>query len=103
MWLQRYVCMNSNLSIYLLSVFTPDVKVEATAPPPPSSPPPPTPVVQSEPKTPVPQLTQDKVEPIVGMRKAMSKAMLRANQIPHFGYDDEASIQFSFVFCIWRS
>jgi len=35
---------------------------------------------------------KDTVEPIVGIRKAMSKAMVRAQQIPHFGYDDEVNI-----------
>jgi len=34
-------------------------------------------------------LGEDKVEPITGIRKAMVKAMTRAQQIPHFGYDDE--------------
>ena len=34
-------------------------------------------------------LGKDITEPIVGIRKAMAKAMTRAQQIPHFGYDDE--------------
>lgn len=34
-------------------------------------------------------LGKDQVVPIVGIRKAMTKAMTRAQQIPHFGYDDE--------------
>ena len=34
-------------------------------------------------------LNEDRVEPITGIRKAMAKAMTRAQQIPHFGYDDE--------------
>jgi len=34
-------------------------------------------------------LSEDRVEPITGIRKAMVKAMSRAQQVPHFGYDDE--------------
>ena len=34
-------------------------------------------------------LNEDKVERITGIRKAMVKAMTRAVQVPHFGYDDE--------------
>jgi len=34
-------------------------------------------------------VNEDKVQPITGIRKAMVKAMTRAQQIPHFGYDDE--------------
>jgi pyruvate/2-oxoglutarate dehydrogenase complex dihydrolipoamide acyltransferase (E2) component len=39
-------------------------------------------------------LGKDEVVPIVGIRKAMSKAMTRAQQIPHFGYDDEVRVAY---------
>lgn len=34
-------------------------------------------------------LGQDKTEPVTGIRKAMAKAMIRAQAVPHFGYSDE--------------
>ena len=34
-------------------------------------------------------LGQDKTEPIIGIRKAMAKAMIRAQAVPHFCYSDE--------------
>jgi len=37
-------------------------------------------------------VTEDRVERITGIRKAMVKAMTRAQQVPHFGYDDEVTI-----------
>jgi len=37
-------------------------------------------------------LAEDKVEKITGIRKAMVKAMTRAQQVPHFGYDDEVTV-----------
>lgn len=37
-------------------------------------------------------LDQDRVEPITGIRKAMAKAMSHAQQVPHFGYDDEVRV-----------
>lgn len=40
-------------------------------------------------------ISEDRVEPITGIRKAMVKAMSRAQQIPHFGYDDEVGQQHS--------
>jgi len=40
-------------------------------------------------------LTDDRVEPITGIRKAMVKAMSRAQQVPHFRYDDEVRLGIS--------
>lgn len=37
-------------------------------------------------------LGKDKTEPITGIRKSMVKAMMRSQQIPHFGYNDEVSV-----------
>jgi len=34
-------------------------------------------------------VSEDRTEPITGIRKAMVKAMTKAQQIPHFGYVDE--------------
>lgn len=34
-------------------------------------------------------LGQDKTEPISGIRKAMVKAMVKSQAVPHFGYSDE--------------
>jgi len=42
----------------------------------------------------------DRVEPITGIRKAMVKAMTRAQLVPHFGYDDE--VRGDVIFCDTR-
>lgn len=42
-------------------------------------------------------LGKDTVQQIVGIRKAMVKAMTRAQEIPHFGYDDEVRFKTSFL------
>jgi len=34
---------------------------------------------------------EDRVEKISGIAKAMVKAMTHAQQVPHFGYDDEVT------------
>lgn len=34
-------------------------------------------------------LGRDKTEPISGIRKAMVKAMVKSQAVPHFGYSDE--------------
>lgn len=70
-------------------------------------PPSPTQQVKPSPQTPpaaaapsrpvVTALGKDTVQPIVGIRKAMSKAMARAQLIPHFGYDDEVITSPSFI------
>lgn len=37
-------------------------------------------------------LEEDRTEPIKGIRKAMTKAMTKSLNIPHFGYSDEVDI-----------
>lgn len=37
-------------------------------------------------------LGQDKTEPISGIRKAMVKAMVKSQAVPHFGYSDEVNL-----------
>ena len=72
-----------------------DVATSPTAcvqPPPARSPSPAAPATEraAHPVKPaIAPLGKDSTVPIVGIRKAMSKAMVRALQIPHFGYDDE--------------
>jgi len=43
-------------------------------------------------------LNEDRVEPITGIRKAMVKAMSRAQTVPHFGYDDEVRLVLNVTF-----
>jgi len=45
-------------------------------------------------------LGEDKVEPITGIRKAMVKVMTRAQQVPHFGYNDEVRVDSLHVFVL---
>ncbi|XP_011677259.1 lipoamide acyltransferase component of branched-chain alpha-keto acid dehydrogenase complex, mitochondrial isoform X2 [Strongylocentrotus purpuratus] len=77
------------------------VAEELEPPPPPSSTAKPikTPVVPpftptpSPPRIPVRAVVgQDRTEPIKGIHKAMVKAMVRSNAIPHFGYKDEVDV-----------
>ncbi|XP_063962576.1 lipoamide acyltransferase component of branched-chain alpha-keto acid dehydrogenase complex, mitochondrial-like [Lytechinus pictus] len=76
---------------------------EELAPPPPQAfqptPKAPPPVPTPATPTPVPQRIpvravagQDRTEPIKGIRKAMVKAMVKSNAIPHFGYKDEVDV-----------
>ena len=47
------------------------------------------------PPTPVPDrviLTEDKVEPVKGLRRTMVKTMTLSGQIPQFGYCDEINL-----------
>ena len=37
-------------------------------------------------------VSEDRVERITGIGKAMVKAMTRAQQVPHFGYCDEVTV-----------
>lgn len=60
----------------------------AAAPAPAAPAPPPIP-----PRVPVRAVAgQDQTHPITGIRKAMTKAMTKANTIPHFGYKDEVDV-----------
>ncbi|XP_072172845.1 lipoamide acyltransferase component of branched-chain alpha-keto acid dehydrogenase complex, mitochondrial-like [Diadema setosum] len=60
-----------------------------TAPIPPKATQPPT-IPARVPTRPV--AGQDRTEPIKGLRRAMVKAMIQANAIPHFGYKDEVDV-----------
>lgn len=54
-------------------------------------PPPPTPPIPERISRPV-VTGQDRTEPIKGIQKAMSKAMVKSLSIPHFGYKDEIDL-----------
>ena len=53
------------------------------------------PVATPTPPTPAPDrviLTEDKVEPVKGLRRTMVKTMTLSGQIPQFGYCDEINL-----------
>lgn len=87
---------------HTMKLFCPNLEEPAVAAPKPAAPKPAAAKPQTAPKAPIVaakplpvtviRSTQDRVEPIKGIRKAMAKTMAQSLAIPHFGYCDEVDV-----------